>query len=79
MTKKQARRGALMQRLKAKKVLKVEELIAGKIDPDAVVPYSVQLPAPLYERLRKLNYDTRRPMSEFVIRGIEMVLKAEKH
>jgi hypothetical protein len=69
-----------MQRAKAKKIVKVEDLVAGeKMDPNAVVVYSVRIPAPLYERLRKLNFDTRRPVSEYVVRGVEMVLKAEKY
>lgn len=79
MTTKRVR-GAAMRKGTAKKILRVEDLANGeKIDPDAVVLYSLRLPAAVYERLRKLAFDTRRPMTEFVIRGLEIVFKTEKH
>ena len=42
-------------------------------------PMSLKLEPGLYDRLRKLAFDKRQPMTELMIRGIEMVLKAEKY
>jgi hypothetical protein len=46
---------------------------------EEIVNMSLRLPRSLHERLRKLNFDTREPMHSIAIRGIEMVLRAEKH
>jgi hypothetical protein len=63
----------------AKKVAKAKELGDGGSEDDVVVPMSIRPPRPLYDRLRKLSFDTRKPMTEYINRGIELVLKAEKY
>jgi hypothetical protein len=50
----------------------------GRIDDDAIVPMSLRLNRQLYERLRTLAFDTRRPMNEHICRAIETMLRAEK-
>jgi predicted DNA-binding protein len=67
-----------MRKGTAKKVAKVSELMEGESD-DVVVPMSIRTPRPLYDRLRKLSFDKRKHMTEYINRGIEMVLKAEKY
>jgi len=77
---KSVRKRVEMRKGTAKKVVKASDLASGvNPDPDAVIPVSLRLPTSLHERLRKLSFDTRRPMTEFLIRGAEMVLKAEKY
>lgn len=68
-----------MRKGTAKKVAKVKELTEGGSDDDVVVPMSIRPPKPLYDRLRKLSFDKRKHMTEYIIRGIEMVLKHEKY
>ena len=68
-----------MRKGTAKKVVKAKELSGGGADENAVVAMSIRPPKPLYDRLRKLSFDTRKPMTEYIERGIEMVLKAEKY
>jgi predicted DNA-binding protein len=67
-----------MRKGTAKKVAKAKELTEGGSD-DVVVPMSIRPPKPLYDRLRQLSFDNRKPMTEYINRGIEMVLKAEKY
>ena len=67
-----------MKKGTAKKVVKASEIGTPGVDTDAVVPVSLRLSRPLYERLRLLAFETRRPMTEFVVRGVEMVLEAEQ-
>ena len=43
------------------------------------VVMSLRLEAAMHERLRKLAFDRRGSMREFILRGIEEVLKAEKY
>lgn len=68
-----------MRKGTAKKVVKAKEMMKGDSDENAVVPMSLRPPKSLYDRLRKLSFDTRKPMTEYIERGIEMVLKAEKY
>jgi len=68
-----------MRKGTAKKVVKATDLQKGEADDNAVVAMSLRPPKPLYDRLRKLSFDKRKPMTEYIERGIEMVLKAEKY
>ena len=69
-----------MRKGTAKKVVKAADLKAGKpLDPEAVVAMSLRLDHSRYERLRKLSYDKHQPMTELLVRGIDLVLKAEKY
>lgn len=69
-----------MRKGTGKKLIKATELVKGQVQPpDAVVPMSLLVASPLYERLRQLSFDKRKPMRNYVTRGIEMVLKAEKY
>jgi hypothetical protein len=45
--------------------------------PDVVM--SLRVEAAMHERLRKLAFDKRMPMRDFIVRGIEQVLKEEKY
>ena len=40
---------------------------------------SIRIPRHVHERLRKLSFERRRPMHDFIMQGIELVLKAEKY
>ena len=48
-------------------------------DPGEKVGMSIRIEKTLHERLRKLAFDQRISMQEFIVRGIEEVLKAEKY
>ncbi|ADW70340.1 hypothetical protein [Granulicella tundricola] len=58
---------------------------AGEQEPAALqgavesVIMSLRVDKPQHDRLRKLAFDKRIPMREFIVRGIEEVLKAEKY
>ena len=69
-----------MRKGTARKIVKAAELGSGvEVDPEAVISVSLRLPAPIYERLRKLSFDKRKPMSEYLIHGVELLLKGEKY
>jgi hypothetical protein len=73
-------RKVAMRKGTGKKVVKVTDLVKGKDPgPDAVVAMSLLIDYPLYERLRKLAFDKHTPARQYVTRGIELVLKAEKY
>lgn len=40
---------------------------------------SLRIDGPVHDRLRELAFDRRRPMRDFIMQGIEQVLKAEKY
>ena len=69
-----------MRKGTAKTVVKAADLAKGeKVDPGGVISVSLRLPTPVYERLRKLSFDKRKPMSEYLIQGVESVLSDEKY
>ena len=69
-----------MRKGTAKRIVKAKELAKDEVpDGSAVVVMSVRVEKQLYERLRKLSFDRRQPMTEFMVRGIDLVLKAEKY
>ena len=45
--------------------------------PDVVM--SLRLEGSQHERLRKLAFDKRLPMRDFIVQGIEHILKSEKY
>ena len=68
-----------MRKGSGKKIVKVADLGRDQtVDTDAVVSMSLRLDHPLYERLRKLSFDKRKPMRDFIIRGVEQVLKGRE-
>jgi hypothetical protein len=68
-----------MKKGSGKKLVKASDLAkVGRAEDDAVVAMSLRLGRQLYERLRTLAFETRRPMNEHVCRAIEMMLRAEK-
>lgn len=68
-----------MRKGSGKRIVKVTDLVEGEDPgPDTVVAMSLLLDYPIYERLRKLAFDKRKPMRTYMNRGVEMVLKAEK-
>ncbi len=48
-------------------------------DSSSPAAMSLRLDRSLYERLRKLAFDKRQPMSTFIVQGIELILKAENY
>lgn len=50
-----------------------------QVEQKAIAAMSLRIDRSLYERLRKLAFDRQKPMLEFIVRGIEMVLKAERY
>lgn len=39
---------------------------------------SIRIEGAMHERLRKLAFDRRKPMRDFIVEGIETVLKTER-
>lgn len=69
-----------MRKGSGKKVVKVADLVKGEDPgPDTVIAMSLLLDYPVYERLRKLAFEKRKPMRQYINRGIEKVLKSEKY
>lgn len=46
--------------------------------PTGVV-MSLRIDSTMHDRLRKISYERKQPMRDFIVQGIEMVLKAEKY
>jgi hypothetical protein len=69
-----------MRKGSGKKVVKVADLVDGE-NPgaDTVIAMSLLLDYPVYERLRKLAFEKRKPMRQYIIRGIDKILKLEKY
>lgn len=69
-----------MRKGSGKKIVPARAPVAvSESGPQEFVASSLRVEKTLHDRLRKLAFDTRIPMQTYVNRGIEMVLKAEKH
>lgn len=65
-----------MRKGTAKKVVKVSELSGNhEVDPDSVVQMSLVLSHPLYERLRKMSFESRTTVRKLITQSIENMLK----
>lgn len=49
----------------------------GEPEKQELVGISMKVPRSLHDRLRKIAFEKRRPMTEFIIKGVEDILKKE--
>lgn len=68
-----------MKKGSGKKVVSATAPVNHDGGTSEVVATSIRIDKPLHDRLRKLAFDKRLPMANYIVRGIELVLKAEKY
>lgn len=68
-----------MKKGSGKKVVRATAPASSEGGVSEVVATSIRIDKPLHDRLRKLAFDRRVPMANYIVHGIEMVLKAEKY